>query len=143
MKNRVTECWRLIRVRNLSRGQSHRPLENRQHQGDRPGIRAAGSQAAERGVTVSEWCRERLLGQLKPSPASSTEEILLGEVIALRTILLNLQSGLASGEPLSRERMQELIEHADAGKLARARERLQAQAGKKAQGNLDGNGNAA
>ncbi len=102
------------------------------------------AQAAERGVTVSEWCRETLLGQLKPTTANPTEEILLGEVIALRTILLNLQYGLASGEPLSRERMQELIDHADAGKLARARERLQAQAGKKAQeGNLDGNGTAA
>lgn len=100
--------------------------------------------AAERGVTVSEWCRERLLEQLKPTPASPTEEILLGEVIALRTILLNLQYGLASGEPLSRERMQELIEHADAGKLARARERLQAQAGRKAQdGNVGGNETAA
>ena len=87
------------------------------------------AQAAERGVTVSEWCRETLLGQLKPTTANPTEEILLGEVIALRTILLNLQYGLASGEPLSRERMQELIDHADAGKLARARERLQAQAG--------------
>jgi Mobilization protein NikA len=102
------------------------------------------AQAAERGVTVSEWCRETLLGQLKPTTANPTEEILLGEVIALRTILLNLQYGLASGEPLSRERMQELIDHADAGKLARARERLQAQAGKNAQnGNGGGNGTAA
>jgi len=102
------------------------------------------AQAAERGVTVSEWCRETLLGQLKPTTANPTEEILLGEVIALRTILLNLQYGLASGEPLSRERMQELIDHADAGKLERARERLQAQAGKKAQnGNVGGNGTAA
>lgn len=102
------------------------------------------AQAAERGVTVSEWCRERLLGQLKPTTASPTEEILLGEMIALRTILLNLQYGLAGGEPLSRERMQELIDHADAGKLARARERLQAQAGKKAEGGkVGGNGTAA
>ena len=99
------------------------------------------AQAAERGMSLSEWCREVLQAGLKPPAASPTEEILLAELIALRTILLNVQYGQASGEPLSRERMQGLIDHADASKLARARERLQPQPEKQTQGgNIGGKG---
>ena len=49
------------------------------------------AQAGERGVSLSEWCREVLLAELKPPAANATEEILLAELIALRTILLNVQ----------------------------------------------------
>jgi hypothetical protein len=62
------------------------------------------SKAAERGLTVGEWVREVLLetGQgAKPPAASPTEQVLLAELIALRTIVLNLVYDLASGEPLT------------------------------------------
>ena len=47
---------------------------------------------AESGLTVGEWCREVLLkASGQPAPlATATEETLLSELLALRTILLNL-----------------------------------------------------
>ena len=57
--------------------------------------------AAESGLTVGEWCREVLLkASGHPAPlATPTEETLLSELLALRTILLNLFYDVASGEP--------------------------------------------
>ena len=86
------------------------------------------SLAANRGLTVGEWVREVLLeiGQgAKPPAASPTEQALLAELIALRTIVLNLVYDLASGEPLTPERMQELIAKADGDKREKALLRLQ------------------
>jgi hypothetical protein len=55
--------------------------------------------AAESGLTVGEWCREVLLkASGQPAPlATPTEETLLSELLALRTILLNLFYDVASG----------------------------------------------
>jgi hypothetical protein len=50
----------------------------------------------------------------------------LGELLALRKILLNLQFTVAAGEPVTRDRMLALIEEADAEKGERARARLTA-----------------
>jgi hypothetical protein len=88
--------------------------------------------AAERGLTIGEWVREALLGIAgdgQPAAAGSpTEQALLAEVIALRTIVLNLVYDQASGEPLTPERMQELIAKADGDKRDKAIQRLQATA---------------
>jgi hypothetical protein len=48
--------------------------------------------AAKRGLTVGEWCGEELLQAAgEPAPVvMPAEEILLAEVLALKTILLNL-----------------------------------------------------
>jgi hypothetical protein len=48
----------------------------------------------------------------------------LAEILALRKILINLLYGERAGEPLDAGRMRELIEAADAEKLAKAIERL-------------------
>jgi len=48
----------------------------------------------------------------------------LAEVAALRKIVINLLYGEKVGEPLSEERMRELIETADSEKPAKAAERL-------------------
>ena len=45
--------------------------------------------ASARGQTLSEWTRQIVLAQLNPTIASSTEETVIAEVLALRTILLN------------------------------------------------------
>ena len=84
------------------------------------------SLAAQRGLTPGEWVREILLAAFgRPQPeAMATEQALLSEVLALRTILINTVYDLASGDAMTRERMQELIAKADAGKLDRALERL-------------------
>ena len=84
--------------------------------------------AAERGLTVGEWVREALLGiagnGTPAAEASPTEQALLAEVIALRTIVLNLVYDLANGGEVSPERMQELIAKADGEKREKALERL-------------------
>jgi hypothetical protein len=60
-----------------------------------------------------ECCREILLEASGRPRATPTEEALLSEVLALRTILLRLFYDLADGEAPSRERMQALIDNAD------------------------------
>lgn len=73
--------------------------------------------------TISEWVRGVLLRATTPSPAEAT---LLAEVLALRTILLNLHFALCRGEPVSADTMQRLIERADQEKHRHAHERLRA-----------------
>ena len=70
---------------------------------------------------VSEWVRAALLKAAERiQPADS---IVLAELLALRTILLNLHFHLCSGTPVTAETMQRLIERADQdkGRLAEAR----------------------
>jgi len=98
--------------------------------------------AAKRGLTVGEWCREELLRGASNGnststtatsaapigkPATSTDETLLAEILALRTILLNLFYDLAHGETVSADRMQELIAKADGEKYEKALGRLKSQ----------------
>jgi hypothetical protein len=73
------------------------------------------------GQTLSEWVREVLLATATPRPA---DQVLLSEVLAVRTIVLNLLFAVASGEVPSTDAMKRLIERADTEKLARALERL-------------------
>jgi hypothetical protein len=54
------------------------------------------------GMTLGEWCREVLLERIDGRKPSVTEETLLGEVLALRTILLNLRFTVAKGEAITR-----------------------------------------
>jgi hypothetical protein len=86
--------------------------------------------ASERGLTLSEWCRETLLasvngqGEKSAADSSGTGQALMAELVALRAILLNVLFKLANGEKPTAEEMQRLIDRADADKLKKARERL-------------------
>jgi len=71
--------------------------------------------------TISEWAREVLSEAANPN---SPEQVTLAEVLALRTILLNLYFALSQGQTLSAQEMQEIIQRADQGKLDKARQRL-------------------
>ncbi len=73
------------------------------------------------GQTISEWARDVLLNATKPN---SSEQTVLAEVLALRTILLNVHFALSQARTLNAEEMQQLIERADQNKLSKARERL-------------------
>jgi hypothetical protein len=73
--------------------------------------------------TISEWARDVLLKAAKPN---AREQVVLAEVVALRTILLNALFKLAQKEELSPETMEELIERADRQRFHRAKERLAA-----------------
>jgi hypothetical protein len=82
---------------------------------------AIEAQAAERGVNLSEWARAALLDRLKPDEVPGNE-ILLAEVMALRTIVINLAG--ASGQAMSQEKIQDLIDDADWERFRRAEERV-------------------
>ena len=71
--------------------------------------------------TISEWARDVLLKAAKPNAG---EQTVLAEVLALRTILLNLHFAVSQGQTLTAEDMQKLIERADQGKLSKAQQRL-------------------
>jgi hypothetical protein len=70
--------------------------------------------------TISAWMRSVLLRASTPPP----EPVLLAEILALRTIILNLHFKLCRGEPVTDEAMERVIEHADRNKLRQAGERL-------------------
>jgi hypothetical protein len=72
---------------------------------------------------ISEWVRAALL---KAANASSADSIVLAELLALRTILLNLHFHLCSGTPLTADTMRRLIECADHDKRQQAEARLTA-----------------
>lgn len=87
------------------------------------------ARAETAGRTLSEWVRDVLLA----APTTEGEligEVTLAELLALRTLLLNLFFRAAKGEAgqssISEPEMRALIERADAVKGERARERIEA-----------------
>jgi len=78
--------------------------------------------AGDRRLSLSEWCREALLAACaRPFP---TEQAILAEVIALRTIVANLIYAFTSEGKVNREQMRAFVERADQTKLKRANELL-------------------
>jgi hypothetical protein len=80
-------------------------------------------------MTLSEWVRAVLLAapgvELPDDEAALAGRVTLAEVLALRTLFLNLQFRQAQG-PMTEAEMRGLIERADAVKGERARERIEA-----------------
>ena len=76
--------------------------------------RACGS-----GVNLGKWVREELLERLKPEEVVGNE-ILLAEMMALRTIVINLPVAQAQGQPISQEKIQELVDFSDRERFRRA-----------------------
>ena len=72
---------------------------------------------------ISEWVRAALLNVADAAPVDSVG---LAELLALRTILLNLHFHLCSGSPVTADTMQRLIERADQDKQQQAEARLAA-----------------
>ena len=77
--------------------------------------------------TISEWARDVLLKATKPNAG---EQAVLAEMLALRTILLNIHFVVSQGRTLTAEEMQQLIERTDQNKLGKARQRLADAAGR-------------
>jgi hypothetical protein len=87
--------------------------------------------AAQAGAkTLGEWCRQVMLASANRKSSdiqkSGDNEVraLMAELVALRTILLNVLYKQTNGERLTQETMQQLIERADADKIKKAVERL-------------------
>jgi hypothetical protein len=74
------------------------------------------------GMRLGEWVREALLSAPVEAGVDSGE-VALGEVLALRSLLLNLHFRSAT---IPEAEMRGLIERADGSKLERARERIAA-----------------
>lgn len=85
------------------------------------------SLACGEGLSISEWSRSVLLERSKGDRPSEAEKALLAELLALRTILLNLHFTIARGGTISADDMQEIIDRADRDKAKKATERLGAQ----------------
>jgi hypothetical protein len=77
------------------------------------------------GTTVSEWTRD-VLGTAVKAAAPPEGPVILAEVLALRSLVLNLFYKLVNGTPVTAGEMQRLIERADAEKAARAQAQLAA-----------------
>jgi hypothetical protein len=74
-------------------------------------------------LTISEWARKMLLQAVRPDPMVTA---LLAELLALRTILLNLHFALAEGKTVTADFMNALIERADHDKWKKVDDRLAA-----------------
>ena len=77
------------------------------------------------GLRPAEWGREALLS----APAESgpdAGEVALAEVLALRSLLLNLHYRASRGAPIPEAELRDLIERTDGAKMQRARERTEA-----------------
>lgn len=70
---------------------------------------------------MGAWAREQLLAVRARRPI---EETLMGEIVALRTIVLNMQFAHLRGDGLTADDVQKLIDRADHDKLRKARARL-------------------
>jgi hypothetical protein len=80
--------------------------------------------AHSEGLTISEWARNELL-----EPHNHAQEILfevlLAELIATRTVLINLTFSITQASPMSAEVLRELLSKADESKTLRAQEIIQ------------------
>ena len=77
--------------------------------------------AAATGVTVSEWVRRSLLEAADCPPWA---RLLLGEFLALRSVVVDLQRDLMQGVKPSTERTKAILEVADTRKFALADGRI-------------------
>jgi hypothetical protein len=76
------------------------------------------------GQPVGEWCRKVLLDVAKSPAGKPIEQAVLAEVIALRTVVVNVIYAFTAEGKITAERMQALIEHADSTKSKKAAELL-------------------
>src|ERR1700740_2836368 len=82
------------------------------------------SLADTEGQPVGEWCRKVLLDVAKSPVGTPIDQALLGEVIALRTIVVNLIYAFTSDSKVTPDQMRAFIERADSTKSKRAMELL-------------------
>jgi hypothetical protein len=79
--------------------------------------------AGRAGKKTAEWLREAALVQARSAPVENTDPILLAELMAMRTLLLNLFSAASKG-PLTDESLRKMLAYADSVKQRKADEFL-------------------
>ena len=80
--------------------------------------------ARDSRLSISEWSREALLAAANVPQSSASDQAILAEVIALRTIVANLVYVFTSEGKVSAEQMRAFMERADGTKSKRAAEIL-------------------
>jgi hypothetical protein len=73
------------------------------------------------GETLSEWVRDTLLEAIATPPA---DPVVLAELLAFRSIALNLLFKIPNREPVTADVMQGVIDQADSERVRRLHERL-------------------
>lgn len=81
----------------------------------------AAFEALAAGQPMGAWVRGQLLAI---SARAGTEEMVVAEIMALRTIVVNLHFAHLRGDALTADDVQKLIDRADNDKLRKARARL-------------------
>ena len=76
--------------------------------------------------SLGEWSRDVLLEKAEGRNVAPSDQAVLSELLALRTIVLNAFFSLAGEKVLTAAEMDDLIQRADTEKLPKARERLRA-----------------
>ena len=84
---------------------------------------ALEARAHAQKLTLSEWVRAELL-KTNDEVGTVPGDVLLAEIMASRTILINLVYSISKGESMTAETMQELIRRTDENKTRRAQELL-------------------
>jgi hypothetical protein len=79
--------------------------------------------AVRAGKKVAEWLRDAALAQARSVPAQNTDPILLAELMAIRTLILNLFAAASKG-PLTDESLRKMLAYADSVKQQKADEFL-------------------
>jgi len=82
---------------------------------------AVESRAHEQDLGVSAYVRQTLLAAHHQPELQAVLMVLLQELLALRSIVVNVASEQVSGAPLTAERFQAVRANADTHKAARAR----------------------
>jgi hypothetical protein len=81
------------------------------------------SAASAEGKKVAEWLRGAALAQARGRRAGETDPVLLAELMAVRTLLVNLFASASKG-PLSEESIRKMTTYADSIKFQKAEEFL-------------------
>ena len=81
-------------------------------------------QAAAGNRNLSEWARAVLLEAAEGPKPTPSDEALMAEVLALRTLFVNAIFKLSHGGAISEADMRQLIERSDLNKRKKALERL-------------------
>jgi hypothetical protein len=79
--------------------------------------------AAGEGTNISAWIRDAILARLHAAQGANTDPVLLAELMAIRTLILNLFAAASKG-PLSDESLRKMLVYADSVKQQKADEFL-------------------
>lgn len=103
-------------------GENYRvkPVGTRLTQAEFAEVEAAATHA---GKKVGEWLRDAALAQARAVSDRDTDPILLAELMAIRTLILNLFAAASKG-PLTDESLRKMLAYADSVKQQKANEFL-------------------